>query len=243
MTFSFPAPRLFLLAVLTACLSACASTQTQTQASGYDRPMPAFTNIGDAKLYMKHYIASGQYDADVAALDAKAEAYVIAEAHRVRRPALVLDIDETSLSNLPEIKADDFGFIKNGECRLPEGPCGHRAWQKMAASPGIGPTLSVFRAAKANGVTVFFITGRDELERQATILNLHRAGYRGWQGLILRPAGTTTPSAADYKAPQRARIEAMGYTIIANIGDQPSDLAGGHSLKTFQVPNPFYRIH
>jgi hypothetical protein len=36
--------------------------------------------------------------------------------------------------------------------------------------------------------------------------------------------------------------EAEGYTIVANIGDQPSDLAGGHSERTFLPPDPFYRI-
>jgi hypothetical protein len=40
----------------------------------------------------------------------------------------------------------------------------------------------------------------------------------------------------------RERIEKDGYTIIANAGDQPSDLAGGHAEMTFLLPNPFYRI-
>jgi hypothetical protein len=30
--------------------------------------------------------------------------------------------------------------------------------------------------------------------------------------------------------------------IIANIGDQPSDLFGGHAEKMFLLPNPFYRV-
>jgi acid phosphatase len=58
----------------------------------------------------------------------------------------------------------------------------------------------------------------------------------------MRPAGTRTPSVADFKAPERAKIEMKGYTIIANVGDQPSDLAGGHAERTFQLPNPFYRV-
>ena len=51
-----------------------------------------------------------------------------------------------------------------------------------------------------------------------------------------------TYSAADFKAPQRQAIEREGYTIIANVGDQPSDLEGGFSERTFPLPNPFYRI-
>ena len=58
----------------------------------------------------------------------------------------------------------------------------------------------------------------------------------------MTPPGAHYASAADFKTPQRARIEAQGYTIIANIGDQPSDLAGGHSEQTFLLPDPFYRI-
>ena len=42
--------------------------------------------------------------------------------------------------------------------------------------------------------------------------------------------------------PQRAQIEQQGYTIIANLGDQPSDLAGGYAERTYQLPNPFCRI-
>ena len=49
-------------------------------------------------------------------------------------------------------------------------------------------------------------------------------------------------SAAAFKAPVRAAIEGDGYTIIANMGDQPSDLAGAHAEQTFLLPNPFYRI-
>ena len=40
----------------------------------------------------------------------------------------------------------------------------------------------------------------------------------------------------------RAKIAAQGFTIIANVGDQPSDLAGGCVERAFLLPNPFYRI-
>jgi hypothetical protein len=30
--------------------------------------------------------------------------------------------------------------------------------------------------------------------------------------------------------------------IIANMGDQPSDLLGGHAEKKFLLPDPFYRV-
>jgi hypothetical protein len=45
-----------------------------------------------------------------------------------------------------------------------------------------------------------------------------------------------------FKTTERIKVEAEGYTIIANIGDQMSDIEGGHAQCTFKVPNPFYFI-
>jgi len=56
------------------------------------------------------------------------------------------------------------------------------------------------------------------------------------------PNGAHFASAADFKAPIRAKIEQAGYTIVANMGDQPSDLQGGHAEKKFLLPDPFYRV-
>mgnify|MGYP007039431383 CR=1 FL=1 len=32
-------------------------------------------------------------------------------------------------------------------------------------------------------------------------------------------------------------IESKGYTIIANIGNTPTDLSGGHAEKAFKLPD------
>jgi hypothetical protein len=45
-----------------------------------------------------------------------------------------------------------------------------------------------------------------------------------------------------FKSGARAEIENTGYAIIANVGDQRSDLEGGHAECTFKVPNPYYVI-
>lgn len=88
-------------------------------------------------------------------------------------------------------------------------------------------------------MTLFFITGRGEASRAHTEDNLTREGYSGWQQLYLKPAGSTLTTVA-YKTGAREDIEKQGYKIIANIGDQYSDLAGGHSASAFKLPNPFY---
>ncbi len=45
-----------------------------------------------------------------------------------------------------------------------------------------------------------------------------------------------------YKAGTRAYIESMGYDIVADFGDQYSDLLGGYTDKTFKMPNPNYYL-
>jgi predicted secreted acid phosphatase len=200
-------------------------------------------NVGEAKTAATSYHDSGAYARDVALVASAAAAWTIRRAQEVSHPALVLDIDDTSLTNWDVIKADDFGRIINGPCAtLPQGPCGWAAWDLLGKAPVIAPTLTLFQQARARNMAVFFITGRPESQRAATERNLQNAGYEGYSALYMVPEGMHYPSAADFKAPVRAAIEAAGYTIIANMGDQPSDLAGGHAEKAFLLPNPFYRI-
>ncbi len=45
-----------------------------------------------------------------------------------------------------------------------------------------------------------------------------------------------------YKSGTRAYIESQGYDIVANFGDQYSDLLGGYADKTFKLPNPNYYL-
>lgn len=227
-----------LMAALAA--AACAdlpSTTTPVQAG----TQPA--NVGDAKLAATAYHASGSYARDVAAVVTETGARLARRAPQVSRPALVLDIDDTALTNWEVIRANDFGRVIGGPCvALPEGPCGWAAWDLLGRSPVIEPTLALFRQARTLGVAVFFITGRPESQRAATVRNLRAAGYEDYAALHMVPEGARFASAAEFKSPVRASIERSGYTIIANMGDQPSDLEGGHAERSFLLPNPFYRI-
>ena len=54
-------------------------------------------------------------------------------------------------------------------------------------------------------------------------------------------AGNSCPT-IQYKSGTRAYIESQGYDIVANFGDQFSDLLGGFSDKTFKLPNPNYYL-
>ena len=200
-------------------------------------------NIGELKLQVLDYLCFGAYERDVAGVLAEARRYVESETGQFTKPALVLDIDETSLSNRTQILANDFGYIPQGPCEhLPDGPCGSRAWELRHDAPAIAPTLDLFDAAKAKGVAIFFISGRNDggAERSATVANLTSAGYGGWTEIKLRPSGYNSVEA--YKTAMRASIEEAGYTIIANIGDQYSDLRGGYAKRVWKLPNPFYYI-
>jgi predicted secreted acid phosphatase len=233
-----------LLAPLALALSvaACAPTTPGTGPAAAAR-MRQPPNVGDAKTLATEYRNSGAYARDLAVVSAEAGDWIARNAPRARRPALVLDVDETALSNWEVIVADDFGRIIGGPCdALPEGACGWAAWDLLARSVAIEPTLALFRRARALGVDVFFITGRPESQRGATERNLRAQGFDGFTRLTMVPDGARFPKAAAFKAPVRAGIEREGWTIVANAGDQPSDLEGGHAARAFLLPNPFYRI-
>jgi len=208
----------------------------------FDWTQPGFD---PSQLQLVYYRCT-YYDADVAGVLHEARDWVEWRASSAHNPALVLDIDETSLSNWKVLYQNKFVYIAAGPCNFSRGSiCGENAWEQSARAPAITPTRALFNAARRAHVTVFFITGRTEgaAERRATEKNLHLAGYGGWQRLYMRiKKFDGDPSVAPFKTWARDDIEAHGYTIIANVGDQWSDLMNGHSEHIFKVPNPFYFI-
>jgi len=205
-------------------------------------PQEGTLNLGLIKDMLLEYHQK-YYDIDLAAVFDSAQKFVEQNAAQAKRPALVLDIDETSLTNWPNLLADNFGFVADGACdALPAGPCGFNQWILKSSAKPIEPARKLFEAARAKGVAVIFITGRPDRQREATILNLIRAGYEGWTELRTRPDRDDLLTVQEYKAAERTKVEAEGYTIIADVGDQISDLDGDHTGCTFKVPNPFYFI-
>ena len=192
------------------------------------------TNLHFVKLKLIRYHDSGEYEKDITAQIDKAITYLKARLAKGdfhgKKPALVLDIDETSLSNYPNLVLLDFGGT------LEE----IRADIDKSQDPVIAPTLKLYQFAQAHHVAVFFITGRRENERQDTIENLQKAGYHDWKQLTLRDAANKSTLAEDYKTPVRKQITENGYDIVLNIGDQQSDLTGGYADKAIKLPNPYY---
>ena len=217
-----------LLIPLALVATACASSATQR-----------VPNLYDLQRNVERYIASGEYDSDVARVAGEARAYLERRSKEVARPAIVLDIDETSLSNWPAYKANGWGRVVNGPCNVDQGPCGLRAWQALAQSKALRPTLELAKRAKELGVAVFFISGRPPALREATERNLREQGYE-WNEVIVLPADATFASAVDFKAPERKKLAERGYTIVLSMGDQESDLKGGYAERVFKLPNPVY---
>ena len=71
--------------------------------------------------------------------------------------------------------------------------------------------LKLFKAAKANGVAVIFITGRPDKQRDATIINLDHEGFDGWTELRTRPDRDDLPDRRrTYKTAERTKVEDRG---------------------------------
>ncbi|WP_050043541.1 HAD family acid phosphatase [Bradyrhizobium sp. LTSPM299] len=204
-----------------------------------DAPLPPL-NIDKIKDRLTDY-HDNFYLADVAAVFGLAQKFVENYSGQAPLPAIVFDIDETSLTNWPNLAADNFGFIAGGACDvLPAGPCGFNKWIALAQAEPFKPAQDLFKAAKFKRIAVIFITGRRDSQRDATVINLDHAGY-AWTELRTRP-DRDERTVQQFKTDERAKVAGEGYTIVANIGDQMSDIDGDNSGCRFKVPNPYYFI-
>ncbi len=83
---------------------------------------------------------------------------------------------------------------------------------------------------------------RPEPIRDGTLDNLKAAGFKGKYDLVLQPPSRAgDASMVPYKSGARQQVEKRGYKILANLGDQRSDLKGGYSERTYKLPNVIYR--
>jgi predicted secreted acid phosphatase len=172
--------------------------------------------------------------------------------------AIILDVDDTTLAtwNYEIFSNWAFNPTTNGTFVTE---------QRFPAVPGM---VNMVKKAADRGYAIIFLTGRPALQEAATLGNLTAdnigvdAGYPspttlndGEDGLFTKPAVADYPDylkaacAGDpngscttqhYKTATRAHIESLGYDIVANFGDQFSDLKGGFADKTFKLPNPNY---
>ncbi|WP_406456277.1 acid phosphatase [Streptomyces sp. NBC_01622] len=158
-------------------------------------------------------VTESQWLSDVAAVTGPAQTYVDSRAAANTsgaKQAIVLDIDNTSLAS----------YFEGGY-----------------PTPAAAPVLALAKDAHAKGVSVFFVSARTNLIDVATKYNLTNVGYTV-DGLYTRTLiDIASESVADFKTSQRKAIEANGYDIIANIGNNTTDLTGGYADATYKLPD------
>ena len=196
------------------------------------------TNLSREINELKRYHDDGAYaqEFETTISQAKAILKVHLELNQARKNqkklAMVFDIDETALSNYNDMAILNFGgTLKAIDDNIAQG---HDSVLK--------PTLDLYNFAKKQGVTLFFVTGRHDNVRDATIKNLEAVGYHDWKAIYFKPNDYHLPSVVPYKTHARQEITQKGYEIVESLGDQWSDLAGGYADNTFKLPNPYYYI-
>jgi hypothetical protein len=189
--------------------------------------------------------ATSNYAKQMAKIVAGAEKYLTspqARPDKGKKPAIVFDVDDTLVNTYDYEVANAFGY----------NPTINGYWTVAGAFPAVPGMVGLYQFAQAHGYTVYFITGRPEAQREATISNLAKDGYGTIDSSKLFLKQPTTPSyltcaaasctTIEYKSGTRAYIESQGYDIVADFGDQYSDLTGAAHGEQFKLPNPMYYL-
>ncbi len=168
-----------------------------------------------ALAYQAFNLARWQLDADFDKKNIKK----LPKVDQKRPRAVVVDIDETVLDNSP---AQAFN-IKN---RLPFGLKDWYAWGEMRKAKAIPGAVDFLNYANSKNVRVFFVTNRDNVQKQATIDNLMNVGFANVsdENVILR----TTESSKE----ARRQAIAAKYRIILLMGDNLDDLSNVFERKS-----------
>lgn len=188
-------------------------------------------NLGAVKKVVQNYYESNNYEKDLKEIidDAIKQIDGLTVAPE---SAVVFDIDETALSNYEHIKEIDFGYYY--EIWL--------EWLKKSDATAIPQTKRFYDYLISRNIRIVFLSGRNCDSYQATIDNLKQQGYTEFDTVIVRKESERDLTAEEFKSSKRKELVSRGYKIIANIGDQFSDFAGGNSGIKIKLPNYIYLI-
>jgi hypothetical protein len=211
---------------------------------------PVANNIDGGDVALHFTSATSSYHNEMRRLVNQAKGYLDSEAQNNDfdglQPAIVLDVDDTTLNTYSyEIYSN---FVYN--------PTTNAAFVNADVFPAVYYMPSLVRRAAHDGYAIFYLTGRAESQRAGTVANLVSAGYAAPDAdhLFMRnkdadapayvPCDATPPycTTDQYKSMTRAHIESLGDQIVANFGDQYSDLSLGHEKRAYKLPNPMYFI-
>jgi hypothetical protein len=228
------------------------------------------TNIDVLRQQLRNYYgdplgtgtfgANSNYAKEATSVAASGKRWLTSRHHTSGTRAILLDVDDTSLAtwNYEIFSNWAFNPTTNGTFVTE---------QRFPAVPGM---VDLVKTAEREGYAIFFLTGRGAAQEQATLGNLTADGVgidagfpkptglpNGEDGLFTKPAVADYPAylqkacandpngsctTIHYKSATRAHIESLGYDIVANFGDQFSDLKGGFADRTFKLPNPNYYL-
>lgn len=188
-------------------------------------------NLDTAKLLVKNYYESGQFENECKEIYDDAESQI----EKMKLPemsAVIFDIDETVLLNYYNTKEIDFGYTREH-------------WHEgilKADLPAIQQSKIFYDWLVSKNIKIIFLTGRYTEVREATVRNLELRGFAKYDTLIVRSHDESKIPAAEYKARKRDMLSNKGYNIIASVGDQWSDLVGGNAGIKIKLPNYLYLI-
>jgi acid phosphatase len=173
--------------------------------------------------------AKAAYDKAITAGFAKATKQLDAQlAKHPKKPTVVLDIDETTMSNWTCLNAVDFDLVGIANCVVNGTSVAYPAAKRF------------IKHARARKVALAFITGAPQIVCAGRRRNLVAQGIQGPFTLVCRPADDHADTLVPYKSKARKALQKKGATIVLNVGDQQSDLAGGAAKATVKLPNPIY---
>src|SRR5688500_46902 len=155
-----------------------------------------------ALAYQAFNLARWQLDADLDKKNVKK----LPKADQKRPRAIVVDIDETILDNSP---SQAYG-IKN---RIPFSQTEWYRWGEMRKAKAIPGSVELLNYANSKGVKIFYVSNRDDVQKQATIDNLKGVGFNdiSTENVVLRNGPST-------KEPRRTAISEK-YRIVFLMGD------------------------
>lgn len=168
-----------------------------------------------ALAYQAYNIARLRLDADLEKRNVKK----LPKAERKRPRAIIVDIDETVLDNSPANAAG----VKNN---IPFNTKDWYAWGEMRKAEPVPGAVDFLNFAVSKGVKIFYISNRDEVQKQATIDNLKNAGFVdvSSDNVVLRQTEST-------KEPRRLAVAAK-YRVVMLIGDNLDDFSDAFERKS-----------
>jgi 5'-nucleotidase (lipoprotein e(P4) family) len=179
--------------------------------------------------------AEGPYDEVVAEFAENAKQLLearVAKRKKGEKLAIVLDVDETVLSNFEQLRGSGYCFVRDD----------WNEWVDVGVPVELAGIRPLYDYAREHEVAVVFLSGRKEAQREDTERVLKSAGFEHWEHVLLRDPSEDELTAAEFKSGRRAKLEEQGYTVVLSVGDQQSDLDGGHAEHAVLIPNPFYFV-